>query len=44
MISLDKDSPNTNAILGALLSGGDVEKLAKILVKAQDKKQESSNA
>jgi hypothetical protein len=30
-ISLDKDAPNTNAILGALLSGGDPIKLAKMM-------------
>lgn len=29
---LDKNCPNANAILGALLSGGDPIKLAKILI------------
>ena len=34
-VYLEKDCPNTNAILGALLSGGDPIKLAEIMVKAE---------
>ena len=34
-VYLEKDCPNTNAILGALLSGGDPIKLAEIMVEAE---------
>lgn len=35
-------SPNTNMIMGALLSGGDPLKMAEIIVEAQDKAAEKS--
>lgn len=35
-IYLDENSPRTNAIMGAALSGGDVEKLLKMMVGDKD--------
>jgi uncharacterized Zn finger protein (UPF0148 family) len=39
-INLDYNSPRTCALLGAMLSGGDTEKLAKMMVKAQETNKE----
>ena len=36
---LEDYSPNTNMILGALLSGGDPLKMAKMLVEGQEKEE-----
>jgi len=41
-IWFEKDSPFTCAILGALVSGGDVLKLAKILVGREQEKDENT--
>jgi hypothetical protein len=36
VVYLEKDSPRTNAIMGALLSGGDPLKLAQMIVDSQE--------